>query len=203
MDRDRKLAIFNGVVNIVSGAANTVSGAMLGKFGAAGTDFKDPSTKEVIGHGITSQDQLNITKGMSEGAGGLNQIARGITSLFQVNDNINRQTASLRDRSNNANSIASSGVEYERIAAFDVSPFNVRTEEYVINTNVRTAIGNYFHRYGYQTNLLANPLSVLNNGRIFDYLQAEFTSVYAGLSEDLSPQEAKIVAESISYGVRV
>ena len=203
MSREKKMAIFNGVVNIASGVANAVSGGALTRFGASGTDFKAPNTNELIGHGITLQDQLNISKGSSERGGSVEQIARGITSLTRVNDNINRTTAHLRDKASSSNYISLTGAEFERLNAFDISPYSLRSEEYRLVDNVRNMIAQYFHRYGYAISDQSSYKNYINNGRIFDYLQAEYTSVYSGLSENLSPQEAKIVAESISYGVRI
>lgn len=202
-NQNKVLGIANGTLGIASGIANTIGGGALSVFGLQGSIETDDDNN-FLRKTHTYSDMLNATKGGSEGTGGLEQIGRGITQMIQSGNEIKMAAANIADAQSGKNQITTTGSEIEKIQLLDKSINSLRLQKYELPNSLKNMVAMYYHRYGYSAGgLLKNPLMCINNGRIFDYLQAEFNSVYAGLNENLSPQEAKIAALSISYGIRI
>lgn len=202
-NRNKVLGVINGALNIGAGIGNMVTGGALTKFGIDGTiETDDNDVFKRKTH--TYSDVLNTTKGISEVTGGVSEIGRGITQMMQAGNEIKMSAARIADSQSGQNQIVSTGSEIEKIENLDKSINSIRLQKYELPDALKKMVAMYFHRFGYSAGgLLKKPSECINNGRIFDYIQADFTSVYSGLSENLSPQEAKIAALSISYGIRI
>lgn len=213
-------AIAGGVAGAVGGGAVASAGqAMLGPSTEAMSVGKDLLSIEqytpganVYRSGLSgfNQGQQNIAKGRQMQAGGvmtgiagIGGIVSNIEGLIKSGDQIKRTTASLTDKANvgGTKEFVQAGWDYLRNIDGDTNAVFYQTH---LPDMLRNQIAMHFHKYGYNLgNTLASPLTYLSNGIYWDYFQADFNSLYQAFNENLSPQESKIAALTLSQGVRV
>lgn len=197
-DRNKILGIISGGFSIASGSSVTASGLYglrqsLKQRKENNTEQGDESSK--IGESMVLSSSV---------LGGAANIASGIGSILTASNSINLQAAQLADAQSAKNSITTTGSEFDKIQVLDGSYTSLRMQLYELPDSLKKSTAMFYHRFGYALNgTLASPLDYLSNGLRWDFFQAEFNSIYQALSEEVSPQEAKIMALSLSYGVRV
>jgi len=188
--RERKFAKQAGIFSAIAGGVS-IAGSIASMASSLTPNSK--GERDGLGAGVGA---LGITSGVAS-------IMSGINSLKRVNDQINRIGANLADKQSSNNEMVYLGTEFEKLRILD-DPYNYILLTYKLPEILINMVALKFHMFGYAAgNIAKKPEEVLHNGRIFDFLLADFNSIYQALNERMSPQESKIAALSIAQGVRI
>lgn len=164
-----------------------------------GLDYNQTVTKYKLHSEIVNKNKNTSTAAVM----GLGNIVSGVKEFVNSIMDLKELSNSLAIAQTNSNIIKSVGGEYEKLIALD-NPYSYHIFKNEQPEVIKKALGYHFHRFGYNNGgRLESPLESLNKGVIFDYIMSNYASTYQALNETVSPQEAKIIANSIEQGVRV